>query len=66
MNFQDTWKLLQEGEVISRSSWDSSYIALLPNVNHIWYVDFDMEGVNSCNYTPTIQDLLANDWQVLE
>jgi hypothetical protein len=63
MLFQDTWPLLQEGKCLSihGNTW---FIFLLPTIPDIWVMSSYI--ATPAKYNPTIQDLLANNWEVVQ
>jgi hypothetical protein len=67
MNFIDATNQMLNGKMVVRPKWQSTfYLSILNNQNYIWHVDngTDKPSVNASIYSPTVDDILANDWIV--
>lgn len=67
MLFEEALKHLISGEYVARSSWDAvgEYIIILPSMPYIWKI-LTQPNPNAGNWMPTIADLLADDYKVIE
>lgn len=65
MLFQETWPLLQQGKKFTRGNC-MSYIFMLPKMDKIWIIHYDLLDSNPIGYCPNMEDMLANDWEILE
>jgi hypothetical protein len=66
MNFMDAVNNMSSGKRMIRQGWAGFYLAILNNQNYIWNIGNgnDKPVINAILYTPTLDDILANDWMV--
>lgn len=68
MIFKEAFDLMLKGEKLFRPHWAGYYATVLYNQNYIWQIA--MTGttavINATIYTPSVQDILANDWTLKE
>lgn len=65
MKFQDTWGYLQKGMCVIRAK-TTKLVFLLPRVDELWCIDYELKDDVPHAYVPTIQDLLGEDWETLQ
>lgn len=67
MNFQEAFKLLQDGKYVMRKEWLASgeYCILLPGMPYIWKILL-VPNPSAGNWLPLMADLLADDWMTVE
>ena len=66
MNFIDAVNNMLSGKRMIRTGWSGYYLSILNGQNYIWSIGSsgDAPKVNAAIYTPSIDDILANDWIV--
>jgi hypothetical protein len=69
MLFKEMVQKLMEGTYCTRTLWQNSsmYLSLMPTFDNIWMITNPEKlsligGSTAHNYSPTISDLLADDW----
>lgn len=66
MNFMDAVANMIAGKRIIRKGWGGNYLTILNNQNYIWNIGNgnDKPIINASLYTPSLDDILADDWMV--
>lgn len=65
MQFLEAIKALNEGKHVTRVGWvpEDGYLVHMPDMRHIWHIT-TQPSVNAGNKLFTVEDFLADDWQV--
>lgn len=65
MLLQDMLVQLQAGQVMCRAAWtqEDGYLAMMKGMHHVWKIVLQ-PNPNAGNYIFSLEDLLADDWQV--
>ncbi|TMN21580.1 DUF2829 domain-containing protein [Lentibacillus cibarius] len=73
MTFEDVLPLLKSGEKVIRTGWGGPelYVKLVGESVHEGeklnpYMLINVEGEGYTMFTPTVCDILADDWQVVD
>jgi len=66
MNFTQAFDKLQAGKFVTRPGWiNGIYLSSMPNVDCICSI-YPQNLDNPCvRYSPSINDLIATDWELL-
>lgn len=66
MNFIDAVNNMGEGKKMNRKTWSGIYIMSLQGQSYIWEIGASNRNptINANVYTPSIDDILADDWTV--
>lgn len=66
MNIIDAVANMKSGARMVRKEWSGKYISILYGQSYIWMIgDNNSHDIINANvYTPSIEDISANDWMV--
>lgn len=66
MNFMEAVANMQIGERLYRSKWQGYTMNIIPGQGYIWSIPLSTTAprIDAAIYTPSIEDILANDWIV--
>jgi len=65
MNFTDAVNNMINGKRMIRTPWTGLYVCIMPGQGYIWIIRKDsVNATNADIYTPSVDNMLANDWIV--
>jgi hypothetical protein len=62
MNFTSALNVMRNGKQVKRTGWTDGYCCLMPDMASIWRI-LTAPQVQTGNYLPLVDDLLADDWE---